>query len=55
MALCEYSTDYGDEAFKTKTATAISRELPAIMNEKIRRRTEENLKKIRQGQRDFYV
>jgi 2-iminoacetate synthase len=55
MTLCEYSMDYGDAPFKTKTAMAINRELPAIMNEKIRRRTEENIEKIRHGQRDFYV
>jgi 2-iminoacetate synthase len=55
MTLCEYSMDYGDGPFKTKAAGAISRELPHIMNDKIRLRTESNVEKIRQGARDFYV
>jgi 2-iminoacetate synthase len=55
MTLCEYSMDYGDLFFQTKTAAAISRELPGIKNEKIRVRTEENVEKIRRGGRDFYV
>jgi 2-iminoacetate synthase len=55
MTLCEYSMDYGDPPFRTKAAAAISREIPGIMNEKIRLRTAENVGKIREGQRDFYV
>jgi 2-iminoacetate synthase len=55
MTLCEYSMDYGDLPFKGKAAAAIDREIPAIMNEKIRRYTQENMEKIRQGRRDFYV
>jgi 2-iminoacetate synthase len=55
MTLCEYSMDYGDGPFKAKAADAIRRELPAIMNEKIRTRTGENIEKIRQGERDFFI
>ncbi|MDR2193036.1 MAG: [FeFe] hydrogenase H-cluster radical SAM maturase HydG [Treponema sp.] len=53
--LAEYAIDYGDEEFKTKADAAIEREIPVIMNEKIRARTAENVKKIRQGARDFYI
>jgi 2-iminoacetate synthase len=55
MTLCEYAMDYGDEPFKTKTVSAINRELPEIKNEKIRCRTAESVEKIRRGERDFYV
>jgi 2-iminoacetate synthase len=54
MTLCEYSLDYGDEAFKAKAAAAISRELPKVSHEKIRSRAAQNIEKINQGERDFY-
>jgi 2-iminoacetate synthase len=53
--LAEYAIDYGDEEFKTKAKAAIEREIPGIMNEKIRSRTVGNVEKIRQGGRDFYI
>ncbi|MDR1219658.1 MAG: [FeFe] hydrogenase H-cluster radical SAM maturase HydG [Treponema sp.] len=53
--LAEYAIDYGDEEFKAKAKAAIEREIPGIMNEKIRSRTVENVEKIRQGGRDFYI
>ena len=56
MTLCEYATDYGDEAFREKAAAIINREIPGVANEKIRQRTIENVEKIRgMGQRDFYI
>jgi 2-iminoacetate synthase len=55
MTLTEYAEDYGDAPFKTKTASAINRELPEIANERMRQKTAENIAKIRTGERDFYV
>jgi 2-iminoacetate synthase len=56
MTLSEYSTDYGDEAFRKKAAEAVKNQIPNIMNEKIRNKTIENLEKICSGgQRDFFV
>jgi 2-iminoacetate synthase len=56
MTLCEYSTDYGDDVFKEKTAAIIARNIPGIANEKIRAKTEANVEKIMaHGERDFYV
>jgi 2-iminoacetate synthase len=55
MTLCEYAEDYGDDAFKTRTTTAINRELPEIKSEKMRLHTGESVEKIRRGERDFYV
>jgi 2-iminoacetate synthase len=54
MTLCEYSMDYGDDRFRTKTASAITREIPDIKNEKIREKTKANVEKIKLGQRDFF-
>jgi 2-iminoacetate synthase len=53
--LAEYAIDYGDEEFKIKADAAIEREIPVIINGKIRARTMENVKKIRRGARDFYI
>ncbi|MDR0878220.1 MAG: [FeFe] hydrogenase H-cluster radical SAM maturase HydG [Treponema sp.] len=56
MTLCEYSTDYGDAAFKEKAAAIIARNIPGIANEKIRIKTQNNVEKIsHNGERDFYV
>jgi 2-iminoacetate synthase len=56
MTLCEYSMDYGDERFRKKAAEIIDREIPGIVNEKIRGRTAGNVEKIRNlGERDFFV
>jgi 2-iminoacetate synthase len=53
--LCEYAMDYGDPVFKEKAAAAITRELPGISNAKIRVLTEQNVEKIHQGGRDFFI
>lgn len=55
MTLAEYTLDYGDEEFKQKAHATIERELPHIENEKVRELTRENIEKIKQGQRDFFV
>jgi len=56
MTLCEYSMDYGDDAFKKKASNVIEREISNIANEKIRQKAVENIEKIRSGnERDFYV
>jgi 2-iminoacetate synthase len=56
MTLCEYSMDYGDGEFREKAAAIIEREIPQIANETIRRKTIENVEKIRSGAgRDFFV
>jgi len=56
MTLGEYSADYGDEAFRTKADAVIKNEISNISNEQIRKRTIENIDKIRSGGgRDFYI
>ena len=55
MTLAEYTLDYGDEEFKEKAYATIARELPKIENEKIRTLTEENIEKIKKGERDLFV
>jgi 2-iminoacetate synthase len=56
MTLCEYSMDYGDDAFRKKASAVIEREIPQIANETVRRKTAENVEKIRSGKgRDFFV
>ena len=56
MTLCEYSMDYGDDAFKQKAAGIIEKQIPQIANEVIRQKTIKNMEKIRTGQgRDFFV
>ena len=56
MTLCEYAMDYGDDVFREKAAGIIAKEIPNIANETIRRKTVENVEKIRSGGgRDFFV
>jgi len=56
MTLSEYSMDYGDDAFREKAAAVISGEIPHIANEQVRKRTTENIERIRSGGgRDFYI
>jgi 2-iminoacetate synthase len=56
MTLSEYSMDYGDDVFREKAAAVIEKEIPHIASEQIRRRTAENVEKIRSGGgRDFYI
>ena len=55
MTLCEYAMDYGDDGFREKSAAAIRREIPDIVNDRIRILTADNVEKIRRGGRDFFV
>jgi len=56
MTLCEYAMDYGDDTFKEKAAAIIEKEIPHIANGMIRKKTIDNVEKIRSGAgRDFYV
>ncbi|MCL2185634.1 MAG: [FeFe] hydrogenase H-cluster radical SAM maturase HydG [Treponema sp.] len=56
MTLCEYSMDYGDDEFRKKTDIIIKNEIPQIKNETIRKKTIENMEKIRSGEgRDFFI
>lgn len=56
MTLCEYSMDYGDDTFRKKTAAVIEKEIPSVVNDTVRRKTIENVEKIRSGAgRDFYI
>jgi 2-iminoacetate synthase len=56
MTLCEFSMDYGSFDFREKANAIIEKEIPHIMNDTIRDKTIENIKKIRAGNgRDFYV
>jgi len=56
MTLCEYSMDYGDNAFREKADSIIAKEIPHIANDTIRQKTMENVEKIRSGAgRDFFV
>jgi 2-iminoacetate synthase len=56
MTLCEYSMDYGDDAFREKTAAIIEKEISGIASDAIRLETIKNTEKIRLGKgRDFFV
>jgi len=56
MTLCEYSMDYGDDSFKQKAAAVIEKEIQHIENEEIRKKTIENVEKIRSGkERDLFI
>ena len=56
MTLCEYSIDYGDDAFREMAFALIEREIPNIADDGIRGRTVANVEKIRSGGgRDFFV
>ncbi len=55
MTLCEYMMDFGDENFKENANHVIQREIPKIENEKIRTLVEENIRKIKAGERDLYI
>jgi 2-iminoacetate synthase len=56
LTLCEYSMDYGDNAFREKAVAIIEKEISQIASEKIRQKTIENMEKIRSGAgRDFFV
>lgn len=55
MTLCEYMEDYGDEAFKEQASALIEKNIVKIENDKIRALTADNIRKIKEGERDLYV
>ncbi|MGI6175845.1 MAG: [FeFe] hydrogenase H-cluster radical SAM maturase HydG [Christensenellales bacterium] len=55
MTLVEYAQDYGNDAFKQKADRLVERQLPNIGSEQMRKQTAENIRRIKAGERDFYV
>ncbi|MCX7714915.1 MAG: [FeFe] hydrogenase H-cluster radical SAM maturase HydG [Clostridia bacterium] len=53
--LLEFSEDYGSKEFKEKADRIIQQELSNIASEKVRALVTENLQKIRNGERDFFL
>ncbi len=53
MTLKEYLTDYASEDTRRKGEALIKEELKRVASDRIRQRTEENLKEIEHGTRDF--
>ncbi|WP_243344105.1 [FeFe] hydrogenase H-cluster radical SAM maturase HydG [Anaerococcus sp. AGMB09787] len=51
----EYAIDYASDKTRLDAERLIERELMSIPSEEVRRRTVENLKKIKEGQRDLYI
>jgi 2-iminoacetate synthase len=55
MTLCEYTADYGDDAFKAQAYALIDNSIPKIANDRMRELTRENIEKIKKGERDMFV
>lgn len=55
ITLKEYSLDYGDDEFKQLADNLINDKINDITSEKVRKLVEENLIKLENGQRDFYL
>jgi len=55
MTLQEFAIDYGDVELKELVDSVINKEVVNIEKDKIRSLTEENLVRIRAGERDLYV
>lgn len=53
--LCEYAQDYGDDDFRQKAARIIEEHIPAILNDKVRQLTADNIARIKAGERDLYI
>jgi 2-iminoacetate synthase len=54
MTLAEYSQDYGDDAFRKKSAEVIARNIPSIISDPIRKKCAANVEKIYSGEHDFF-
>jgi 2-iminoacetate synthase len=54
MTLAEYAQDYGDAVFRKRSSQAITRNIPNITSEAIRKKCAANIEKINSGERDFY-
>jgi len=55
MTLTEYILDYGDDEIQRKGFALIEKEIEKIENEKVRALTQENVQRIRKGERDLYL
>ncbi len=55
MTLQEYAQDYGDDAFRAKTAEIIRKNIPDILNDTVRRKTIDGVEQIKVGTRDLYL
>ena len=53
MALKEYLEDYASPETRTLGEKMIAKEVPMLLNERVRRITEKNLAAIAEGKRDF--
>ena len=53
MTLAEYAEDYASPKVKVEALKMIDRLRQVIPSDKVRRITEENLKAIKEGKRDF--
>nr|WP_330362461.1 [FeFe] hydrogenase H-cluster radical SAM maturase HydG [[Clostridium] dakarense] len=55
MTLLEFSLDYSDEELYEKALQVINKEVENIEREDIKKLTKENIKKMKNGERDFYL
>ena len=55
MTLLEFTLDYGDEELYNKSLEIIDKEVANIERDDIKTLTQENLEKMKKGQRDFYL
>lgn len=55
MTLLEFSLDYGDKELYEKALEVIDKEVENIEREDIKKLTKENMEKMKQGERDFYL
>lgn len=55
MTLLEFTLDYGDDELYKKSLEIIDKEVENIAREDIKSLTKESMKKMKEGQRDFYL
>lgn len=55
MTLLEFTLDYGDEELYNKSLEIIDKEVANIERDDIKTLTQDNLEKMKKGQRDFYL
>lgn len=55
MTLLEFTLDYGDDELYKKSLEIIDKEVENIEREDIKSLTKESMKKMKEGQRDFYL
>ena len=54
MTLYEYALDYGDSELQAQVEKLLQRELPSIQQPLAEKKTRENLKRMKEGERDLY-